>query len=106
MSVQDRLGYLRNEIRAERISWGEIAELQGLAEHIGEGDVELLEWAGVPEWGVAEVPDVTPYRVPRTIDGSTWRAEATAADGQLIGAEARTKARVLELFSEQWERFA
>ena len=44
-----RLEYLRGEIRAERISWGEIAELQGLAEHIDPGDVELLEWAGVPE---------------------------------------------------------
>lgn len=46
---KDRLEYLRGEIRAERISYGEIAELQSLAEHIGEGDVELLEWAGVSE---------------------------------------------------------
>ncbi len=44
-----RLEYLRGEIRAERISYAEIAELQGLAEHIAEGDVELLEWAGVEE---------------------------------------------------------
>lgn len=48
--VTARLEYLRIEIRAERISWGEIAELQGLAEHIEPGDVELLEWAGVPEF--------------------------------------------------------
>ena len=46
----DRLEYLRGELRAERISYGELAELQGLAEFIGEGDVELLEAAGVPEW--------------------------------------------------------
>lgn len=46
-----RLEYLRGEIRAERISYGEIAELQGLAPHIDEGDVELLQWAGVPEPG-------------------------------------------------------
>lgn len=44
-----RLEYLRGEIRAERISYGEIAELQSLAKHISPGDVELLEWAGVPE---------------------------------------------------------
>jgi hypothetical protein len=48
-SVADRLEYLRGEIRAERISYGEIAELQGLVDHIDPSDVELLEWAGVPE---------------------------------------------------------
>lgn len=44
-----RLEYLRGELRAERISWGELAELQSLAEHIDPDDVELLEAAGVPE---------------------------------------------------------
>lgn len=44
-----RLEELRAEIRAERISWHELHELQGLADHIQPGDVELLEWAGVPE---------------------------------------------------------
>ena len=47
--VPERLEYLRGEIQAERISQGEILELQGLAEHIDSDDVELLEWAGVPE---------------------------------------------------------
>lgn len=44
-----RLEYLRGEIRAERISYAELAELQGLAAFIPEGDVELLAWAGVEE---------------------------------------------------------
>lgn len=44
-----RLEYLRGEIRAERISYSELSELQGLAAHIDAGDTELLEWAGVPE---------------------------------------------------------
>jgi hypothetical protein len=52
-TIQDRLEYLRGELRAERISWGELAELQGLAEHIQPGDVELLEAAGVPEHDTA-----------------------------------------------------
>jgi hypothetical protein len=47
--VAIRLEYLRGELRAERISQGELIELQGLAEHIEPGDVELLEAAGVPE---------------------------------------------------------
>lgn len=49
-TVQDRLEYLRGELRAERISYGELAELQGLAKHIDPNDVELLEAAGVPEF--------------------------------------------------------
>lgn len=44
-----RLEYLRIELRAERISYGELAELASLKEYIEEGDVELLEPAGVPE---------------------------------------------------------
>ena len=47
--LHDRLEYLRSQIRAERISYGEIAELQSLAEYIEPGDVELAEWAGIPE---------------------------------------------------------
>ncbi len=44
-----RLEYLRGEIEAERISMGEIVELQELREYIESGDVVLLEWALVPE---------------------------------------------------------
>jgi hypothetical protein len=47
---KDRLEYLRGELRAERISWEELHELQSLAKHISPGDVELLEAAGVPEF--------------------------------------------------------
>lgn len=48
--VRDRLEYLRGELRAERISYGELAELQSLKDEIEPGDVELLEAAGVPEF--------------------------------------------------------
>lgn len=46
---KERLEYLRRELRAERISWGELAELQSLAKYIDPGDTELLEAAGVEE---------------------------------------------------------
>jgi hypothetical protein len=49
-AIKIRLEELREELRAERISYGEIAELQGLAEYIDPDDVELLEAAGVPEF--------------------------------------------------------
>lgn len=60
--VKIRLSYLRRKIRKERISYGEISELQDLApfidneawkkawEHLkSKDDLEMLEWAGVPE---------------------------------------------------------
>lgn len=54
MNIDERLEYLRQELRAERISYGELAELQSLREHIEPGDVELLEAAGVPEFPEAD----------------------------------------------------
>ena len=48
--IKNRLEYLRQELRAERISYGELEELQSLAEYIEPGDVELLEAVGVPEF--------------------------------------------------------
>jgi len=48
--IKARLEYLRGEIEAERISFGEIAELVDLKSHIDPDDMLLLEWAGVPEF--------------------------------------------------------
>jgi len=56
---QIRLEELRAEIQAERISTGELCELQSLAPYIDKGDVELLEAAGVPEF--EEEPEETYY---------------------------------------------
>jgi hypothetical protein len=53
VAIKERLEYLRGEIKAERISYSEIAELQSLAEYIDPSDVVLLEWAGVPEFSDA-----------------------------------------------------
>lgn len=47
--VKERLEYLRQELRAERISYEELAELQSLAKSISPEDTELLEAAGVLE---------------------------------------------------------
>ena len=65
--IKKRLEYLRREIKAERISYGEIAELQSLAKYIDNGDVELLQWAGVSEEeynkkrGTKKCPHCTKY---------------------------------------------
>lgn len=54
-AARQRLEYLRSQIQAESISYGEIAELESLAEFIAPGDVELLEWAGVEEHAAESV---------------------------------------------------
>ena len=48
--ILGRLEELRAILRSESISYGELAELADLAEHIAPDDVELLEAAGVPEF--------------------------------------------------------
>jgi len=48
--IKQRLEYLRGELRAERLSYDELAELQSLASYIAPDDVELLEAAGIPEF--------------------------------------------------------
>lgn len=45
-----RLEELREALRSESISYGEIAELQSLSEYIDKDDVELLEASGVAEF--------------------------------------------------------
>jgi hypothetical protein len=48
--MKQRLEEIREEIRSERVSIGELIELRSLIEFIDKDDVELLEWAGVPEF--------------------------------------------------------
>lgn len=49
LDIKKRLEYLRQELRLQRISYDELAELQSLAKYIEPEDIELLEAAGVPE---------------------------------------------------------
>lgn len=79
--ISERLEYLRGEIDAERISYGELHELQGLAEHIDPGDVQLLEWAGVPEFPVTPFLDPTGVHVGDTFDGDVLNDERIIAYG-------------------------
>lgn len=46
-----RLEYLRGEIQAERISYGEICELESLADYIAPDDTELRQWTNKAEKG-------------------------------------------------------
>lgn len=52
--LSERLEYLRGEINGQCISWFELVELESLAPYIDPSDVQLLEWAGVPEHNESE----------------------------------------------------
>lgn len=64
--IKKRLEYLRGELRAERISYGELAELRSLTPHVERDDVELLEAAGVPEFDerLRDWQDISQARTP------------------------------------------
>lgn len=76
-TTSERLEYLRGELRAERISYAELAELQSLAAHIHPSDVELLEAAGVPENATEDAPTrrvvvITGKQGPTFGDRPSW----------------------------------
>lgn len=50
MSVKKILNQIKNNIKNECVSYGEIAYLQAHQKDVLEtGDIELAEWAGIPE---------------------------------------------------------
>lgn len=88
---RQRLEYLRGELRAERISYGELAELQSLAAFIDPDDVELLEAAGVPESSDPSPVRLDPgmFRVEFAVEVEAATAEDAyeAALGDLAAGE-------------------
>jgi hypothetical protein len=56
--VKSSLAMFRRLIKKERMGYGDIAELQELAEYIPMGDVQLLEWAGIPEYPEVDTAEV------------------------------------------------
>jgi len=48
--IKNRLEIIRKDIQAENVSTSQLLELQTLIPYIESGDIELLEWAGVPEF--------------------------------------------------------
>jgi hypothetical protein len=60
-AARKRLEELRKELRAERISYSELAELEALKEYIDNDDIELLQAAGVEEDGYDDDYDDDKY---------------------------------------------
>lgn len=83
---KERLEYLRGELRAERISYGELAELESLREHIEPGDVELLEAAGVPEHEEDRVNDDERFFIIESPNDENKISEVATAAGHPVVA--------------------
>jgi hypothetical protein len=97
--IAARLEYLRGEINAERISYGQIAELQGLAEYIDPDDVQLLEWAGVPEQPEARDVYATARDFNKRNEWDINAAEALAVE-VLTDANAHAEVRLYKAAPE------
>ena len=67
-SKKERLEEIREEIQNESVSYGELVELQELTEYIEDGDVELLEAAGVPEFVKEELIDLSDLEGEYTLE--------------------------------------
>lgn len=85
--IKTRLEYLRQELRAERMSYGELAELQSLAQYIDRGDVELLEPAGVPEYGTKCLYCENTTEDPHFTSGCCKRGMCDACNDSLTETE-------------------
>jgi hypothetical protein len=75
-SAEEVLASIKQSIADQSVSWGELVTLQSLAHLIDPDDVELLHWAGVPEFhGDEDNPcgDPTPCRECLTRDSGTSR---------------------------------
>ncbi len=82
--MSDRLEYLRGCIEAESISYGELIELQGLGEEglIPEGDVQMREAAGLPEFPATKRFKITTTWPSNVFDsGTASRAEWMDEEG-------------------------
>jgi len=52
MTIQSTLNSIRQSIEEESVSYGELSQLESIAEshpHLFAGDPRLAEWAGIPE---------------------------------------------------------
>jgi hypothetical protein len=90
--IKARLEYLRGELRAECISYGELHELQSLVKHIEPDDVELLEAAGVSEFpeeteAIRQYMGTNIYRAGMNGSGIRWYAHG---DGGFLRADTLT----------------
>lgn len=95
-TIKERLEYLRDQLQAENLSYGELLELQSLAQHIEPGDVELLEAAGVPENQEEGVDLFEDYEnIPLKVQAILDKYENDFTDGTYDG--------LLKAHNELWE---
>lgn len=95
-AIAVRLEELRTVLRSESMSYGELLELQTLAEYIAPDDVELLEAAGVPEGGV---PEASQFEVRPATDAELYAIAGALDEGlaQSYGLSGSTAERASRL---------
>jgi hypothetical protein len=97
-SKKERLEEIRTELDNESISMGELVELQDLTEYIEDGDVQLLEAAGVPEFN----EEVTPMseELIEMVKEEYGVIETGSPDDGLIGSTDESPESLFDMMEE------
>lgn len=84
-----RIEELRAILRNEDMSYEELHELQNMTEFIEDGDVEMLEAAGVPEFTEPQPYQFEIRRTIRVIESEIFEIEARTRDEAIRLAHAK-----------------
>lgn len=103
-TVTQRLEAIRASIQAESVSYGDLAELQGLAAHIDAGDVDLLQWVTAEDSGdVAHLRDSITASKALNAAGNLWAGSHVGdwRDNEYLRGQVETLA---DLFGSPFEQ--
>jgi hypothetical protein len=96
-SKKERLEEIREELDNESVSYGELVELQDLTEFIEDGDVQLLETAGVSEF--EEMPAMSEEQI-EMVKEEHGIVEKGSPDDGLIGAKDESPEDLFDMMEE------
>ena len=94
---KERLEEIRVELDNESISYGELVELEELTEYIEEGDIQLLQAAGVPEF--EEVVSMSEEQI-EIVKEEHGVVETGSPDDGLIGATDESHDHLFDMMEE------
>jgi uncharacterized paraquat-inducible protein A len=102
MNIEERLEEIRVELRAERISYSELHELQELREFIDCNDIELLEALGEEEMRTYITEDGHTNADCPKCEGSE-HIDILEEDGQCLLCSVEEYRAENDKFSVEWE---
>jgi hypothetical protein len=104
-AAKKRLEEIRKELRAERISYDELVELESLKEYIDKDDIELLQAAGVEENGYDDELDEIEYAKGGTVKKKIT-SKSKPKPSKKVGKSVQDKHRFAKPAGWRWKEEA